>query len=271
MPISTNDIKETVEKIILKDQQGYLNSEQYNRIINQVDKKLFQYYYKIYEQTQNVVDSMKPFITPVNLAVNPDGTLVLPLDYVHRLELGYIKAVNPVYTVYSSFAALQCDIQPRGNYGLDSSSMVFYKSTGKAWVAVPPLSPEITYVPIDYMNSNEVFYTLSSPIRKPNLAKNIARHEELDNTIKVYPIDMKQVVLKYLRRTTQPFWNSTPVSTANGDFEQYNPVGSIDFEWQYENFQDLVDLVMFYMGMQTRETDLIKFAQMDQQEPFINK
>jgi hypothetical protein len=271
MPISTNDVKETAEKIALKDQQGYLNSEQVNRIFPLVDKKVYQFYYKQYEATQNIVDSMSQFVESVNIPVDANGYMQFPADYVHRLEVGYVKAVNPVYTVYNSFGALQCDIQPRGNYALDSSSMVFYKSTGNAWVAVSPLSPEITYVPVNYMNSNEVFNTLASPIRKPNIQKNIARHEFDNNAIRVYPNNLGQVVFKYLRKPIEPFWNSTPVSTANGDFEQYNPAGSVDFDWNYENFQDLVDLTLFYLGMQVRETDLIKFAQMDQQDALINR
>jgi hypothetical protein len=267
--VNVNDIKETVEKLALKDQQGYLNPDQYNRVIVLVDKKLYQFYYKKYEDTQNVVDSLKPFLTQTVSTVQPDNSIILPLDYVHRIELGYIKSTNPNYVVYNNYTTLLCDVsQPIGTYGFDAQDGLFYQWNGQAWVRVPTLQPNIQYFPVDYMNSNEVFYTLSSPIRQPSIQNNIYRHQILNNTIYVYP-KLDKVVLKYLRRTTTPVWGSTPVSTPTGDFAQYDPAISVNFEWQYENFQDLVDLVLFYLGLQVKDSEIVQFARLDQQENII--
>ncbi len=44
----------------------------------------------------------------------------------------------------------------------------------------------------------------------------------------------------------------------------------MDLEWNSQQISDFEDLMLLYMGMNTRETELINFAKAKEKEPLVN-
>ena len=120
---------------------------------------------------------------------------------------------------------------------------------------------KIDDLPVDYMASHERPYVLSSAIRKPSISKGIIRHSFEDGKIRVYPNNVGKVQLTYVKQPATPFWGSTIVSTPDGDFEQYDPTTSTDFEYPWTEEENLVNLILAMLGIEIRETALIQYAQ----------
>lgn len=239
MAINTNTLKVRVESLAKKSQHGYLSSVSFNSDLQAANLTLYQFFYKQFEDTQNIVDGLLPFIKEVSLPLAQgtiSATTPFPFDYHHRIECGVLVATNQDN---------DCDDDIQ--------------------------QPTTELFPVDYLVSNEEKYTLTSAIRKPNLAKNIYRHTFKNNLIHVYPRETRALEFKYFRKPAVPYWDSYLNITANGDVETFIPVGganpntgaasltvSIEFEEEYQ--EQFTDLLLFYLGVQLRETDLIVFA-----------
>ena len=133
------------------------------------------------------------------------------------------------------------------------------------------LPPEVELYPCDYLLTNEEKYTLTSAVRKPSTLKNIFRHTFKNNLIHVYPRETRVLEFKYLRVPVTPFWDSFASSTANGDIEVFIPIGgtnpntgapslTTDFEFPAQEEENIVDLLLLFMGIEMRSSPLIEFA-----------
>ena len=76
--------------------------------------------------------------------------------------------------------------------------------------------------------------------------------------IKVFPKDISEVKLTYLRRPVKPFRNYT--ITAN-DENIFDPTGSVDLEYPEIMHNDFAVIVAKYFGINLKDGDLINFAQ----------
>jgi hypothetical protein len=233
--ISTQYIYERVSDLIQKQQAGYMSSSSFNRDIEAANLVLFEYYFVQYELTKKIANAMTPFLLEVPIAsigtTNFSSIFDYPADLFHETELKFEKTVNK-----------EC-----GN--------------------------EVSIVPIDYLQDNEEAYTLSSPIRRPNLDKNIIRWNRKNNKIHVYPKEIKEVYIKYLKKPRTPVYGVFPpplIPNPNQDIEIYDPATSTDFEWDMQEAENIVDLILLYQGMQLRETAIIQFAKAKQKNALVN-
>ncbi len=94
----------------------------------------------------------------------------------------------------------------------------------------------------------------------------------MDGFFDVYPTDINNITLTYIKEPLQPWWNytlsgSTPVfaetggTTANPN-AGVTPGDSTDFEVQ--DFEDLVWRICKYMGIEIREADLYNLSNQEQ-------
>lgn len=228
--ISTQYIYERVSDLIQKQQAGYMSSSSFNRDIEAANLVLFEYYFVQYELTKKIANAMTPFLLEVPIA--SIGT-----------------------TNFSSIFDYPADL-------FHETELKFEKTVNKE------CGNEVSIVPIDYLQDNEEAYTLSSPIRRPNLDKNIIRWNRKNNKIHVYPKEIKEVYIKYLKQPRKPEYITVSQSTPTQDIEVF--VGSVDFEWDMQEAENIVDLILLYQGMQLRETAIIQFAKAKQKNALVN-
>ena len=124
MAIAVENVYNSLLTLIREDKRGNaLSPDEYNRVANIVNERLFQKYYSEYEKTLDISDALSPFIKlayPVlagNVLTMPTDykivigklrsiTLGTYLDYVTRLELDerqadYLTAASNTYPVWT--------------------------------------------------------------------------------------------------------------------------------------------------------------------------
>lgn len=219
--INVQFIFEAVNDLTRKNNAGYTSSDEFNRHLNQCQDILMRYYYKMFEESQIIVDSLMPFIKEVQLQIQTNGIVNFPTDYLHRLEVGYL------------------DIQQQ---------------------CTPTAQPLIHMKPMHYIASNEVIETLSSPIRMPNKKKGIYKHTFVNNYMQCYPKDLSGYVnFKYLKIPTQAVYGVT-IDIINR-IEVYNPATSVNLDWLEQDRDNIVDLMLLLNGIAIRENALVSWVQ----------
>ena len=219
--ISVQFVFESVNDLSRKNNAGYTSSEEFNRHLSKVQDILMRYYYKLFEEKQIVVDALMPFLVESRLIIGANGIVAMPEDYRHRLEVGYLDIQNP-----------DCDNDE------------------------PTIKPK----PCHYLAANEVIETLSSPIRKPSKKKGIYKHTFVNNYMQLYPEDLTGYChFKYIRDPKEALYNTT-IDTVNR-IEVYDPTTSIDLEWNDQDKDNIVDLLLMFRGIAIRESALIQWVQ----------
>lgn len=257
MAISVNQVKIRVETLAVKSQNGYASSTDFNSDLRDANLTLFEFYIKQFEETERILDAIEPFVIESTLSLTLgqlSATTPFPADYAHKIEVGVLKVTN----------------NPKNDCGGKGCKKSGCHSCGTKQAKPQTILPPITQpYPCDYLLSNEEKYTLSSPIRKPSIEKNIYRHSFKNGLIHVYPKETSSIYFKYFKLPPTPFWGSTDVSTPDGDFQQFDPSTTIDMGFPEQEFSNVVDLMMLYLGIEIRETPLIQFAKMKQTQPLI--
>jgi hypothetical protein len=230
--ISTQYIYERVSDLIQKKQAGYMPSNSFNRDIEAANLMLYEYYFAQYEITKKIANAMTPFLKEVSISS--------------------IGSNN-----FSSIYDFPLDL-------FHETELKFEKVVNNCE------EPEISLIPIDYLQDNEEAYTLSSAIRKPSLDNNIIRWNRKNGKIHVYPKEVKEVLIKYLKKPQTPFYATTLQSNADQDFEEFDPASEIEFEWGMQEAENIVDLCLLFQGMQLRESTIITFAKLKQKNLLVN-
>jgi len=218
--INVQYIFEATNDLTRKNNAGYTSSEEFNRHLNQCQDMLMRYYYKLFEESQIIVDSLLPFLKEVQLTIGTKGVVQLPVDYRYRLEVGYLEILNA---------------------GCEGGA------------------PNVKPKPMHYLAANEVIETLSSPIRKPSKAKGIYKHTFVNDAMYVYPIDLTGYVnFKYIADPIQAAYNTT-VDTVNR-IEVYDSATSVNLQWNEQDRDNLVDLLLLMKGISIRESALTQWV-----------
>ena len=120
------------------------------------------------------------------------------------------------------------------------------------------------------MQADEEADVLSSFIRKPDMKKKIFRHTFKNNKIYVYPTTISKINFKYLRKPLAAFYASIIQSTPTGDFRVFDPALSVDLEWPEQEKDNFLDLMLFYLGIEIRSSQIIDFVKMKQKQGLVN-
>lgn len=124
-------------------------------------------------------------------------------------------------------------------------------------------SAKITVRPMQWLSTNEVGLTLASAIRKPVYPGRLA-FEQISTGIKVYPETLSgSCRLHYLAAPPEAKRGYTVNLTT---FEEDLDVPTtIDLVWGEQDETNLIDLLLFFKGIQIRETELLQWIGMKKQ------
>ena len=115
------------------------------------------------------------------------------------------------------------------------------------------------FYPAPYIDGKEEVRSSRSYVRRPSITRKRFYHTIKASTIKILPTDFNGVVrLKYLAYPADVNWASQ-IDTDN-DVENYTSTGSIHFEWEPMDEQNIVSLFLFLKGIQTRQSELIQWV-----------
>lgn len=212
MPVLVEDVFKQVTALSRKGSTGYHSSNDFNDQCRLVQSLLYDYYFSMYENSQRIPDSLRPFLkTPVLNVVN--SILSYPADYRHRIEVAI-------------------------------------------WIVTKGAAD---YCACPHVHGMEEAYASASFIRSGSIAKKRFYHCLYSTYIKIIPEAFNGVArLKYLSAPIAAFRNFT-IDTAN-DVENYNPIGSVNFQWESMDETNLVDLFLHLKGIQTRQSELLSWV-----------
>jgi hypothetical protein len=115
--------------------------------------------------------------------------------------------------------------------------------------------------PIELLNDAQLAWRLNDFLTRPT-----EKHPVCIITgqkLKVYPETITKIRVTYLREPLTPLW----VGTTDPDSDEliYSQADSIDFEWPAILENDMVRLVLLYMGVNMRDADIKGYARESQQ------
>jgi len=126
--------------------------------------------------------------------------------------------------------------------------------------------------PIEIVRDDEWAERLASEVNRPTRLFPIMRH--IGNSFEVYPAEISNITLTYLKVPSQPWWNytlsgSTPVFAETGGVTT-NPNSGVtagdSTDVEVQAFEDLVFKICKYMGIELREQDLYQYSSAEQQQ-----
>lgn len=225
--VNINTVYQRVLYLLNKSQGGgNLNRGMFNQFANMANLGLMNKDYVLFQNTQKMTDRMKSFIHKNRYSTNMAGQFSYPSDYFYFVTLSTFKAD----VVASQMVA--CNNNP----------------VNINWNAIP-------LVPVKILDNDKLYYRNLSPIYTPNIESPVATF--FDDFIQVYPINLGYVQLDYLQRPKPVFWASTEVD----ELPVYDPINSIDFEWDETTENSIVLFILELAGVNIREYDLLKVSE----------
>lgn len=109
--------------------------------------------------------------------------------------------------------------------------------------------------PLDFLTSGEADIRDNNYVTPPSLDYPVISYE--NGTITVRPETIDQIDLRYVRYPAKPFRNFTPNTD---DQDVYNPVGSVDFEFQKSEWEMITQRIVKYWATKFREEGLYQLA-----------
>lgn len=223
--INVENIYQGMRDLTTKGKGGYADSDEFNKNSKRAEQLLWQYYFSIFEQTQRVPDAMFPFLKDGTNAIDSNGQFPLPADYGHF--------------VYVQYATVQ-NSPTLGN---------------------PPV---ITPYRARYLEKVEIMSTLESAIRKPDFAKKLIYYSFAPaSKVQVYPTLSGLGKYQYLRLPVYAVRGWTLDGT--NDEQDYDSTTSTNYEWQPQEESNIMDLLLLFQGITSRDTQLIQWATQHQQ------
>lgn len=116
--------------------------------------------------------------------------------------------------------------------------------------------PELTERFIEVVTDGEWVIRLDNSVIKPTLKYPIANFYSAG--IRVNPYEIKAIKMAYLRKPKIPKRNYTV--NAN-DQTVYDPIGSVQLEWDETFWNDIAAIILSYYGVTIRDGELFNYAQ----------
>lgn len=223
--INVEQMYQSLRDLSTKGKGGYTDSTEFNRNSKRAELLLWQYYFSIYESTRRVPEQMFVFLTNAALSLDAAGAFVLPSDFGHFTNIQYSSAVN----------------------GADCGS-----------------APVVTKIPVRYLDKSELLHTIESPIRGASIAKKRVFYSYRTGAmVQLYPeLLIGQVAAEYLRQPTFAVRGWT--LDATNDEQAYSAGASTNYEWQPQDENNLMDILLLFHGIISRDTPLLQWAQSHQ-------
>jgi len=119
--------------------------------------------------------------------------------------------------------------------------------------------PEMEEKPMIKLSANEERDTMGSTIRKPSLEKGLLYWIPVNNKIRVRPLYLKgETNFKYFRHPIFGVYGTK--LDLQKQIEVYDSANSTDLEWDIQEENNIIDLLLLMKGISIRDTDLMQFA-----------
>lgn len=204
---------------------GWLSPPVFNEYANMVNLGLMNKDYVLFQNTQKMTDRMKSFIHKSRLSTNMKGELQYPSDYFYFVTLSTFKA-----------DVMAAQMVACGNNPVNIN-----------WNAIP-------LVPVKILDNDKLYFRNLSPIYTPSITSPVATF--FDEFIQVYPINLGYVQMDYLQKPQPVLWAFTVVN----ELPVYDPINSIDFEWDATTENSLVWEILKLFSLTVREMDVLGVA-----------
>lgn len=225
MPIRKIKIEEIYRMLVRRTRKGnggYTSGDDFTRDINESQVELFEFFHWVFEEHQQIVDHLQPFIIKDRLlTISDKGMGLFPDNYGHKLSVGHVYIENP-------------------------------EECGEEHAPLP--------YPVWYLKAHEVDPILNSSTARPSMEKKRFYHAFENDGIQFYPEDLKAFTLTYLRypKDVKATFN---LSNANGEDIQTLDPNSGELEWNWATFPWFEYLMLLRSGADLKEKTLFEFAQ----------
>ncbi len=109
--------------------------------------------------------------------------------------------------------------------------------------------------PVEIIDDDKWYGRISSAIKKPTKRYPVCNFRK--DHVQFEPKNLSKVQFEYLRCITPPFWGYSIVD----DVAIYDPGGSVDLEYPKIVTNDIVRLVLSYVGINLRDGDLLGYSE----------
>lgn len=217
------DVYNEINDLVKKDgRSGYFSKEEFNAWTPSVENLLMNYYVDKFKDNVHTIESLRPFLVEVSFNIT-NSILTIPANYRRFVDLSFTRVVN----------SAEC--------GQDPTS---------------------TTISCDYIDSDEWYDMLRSPIRKPDFSKGKCRYRIINANIEVSE-KAGTAKLVYVRNPVHA--NLGFVLNTVTEEQEYNAVGTTNFEWMPKDRNKIVDLYCMKLGMSIRDRDLMQWMQVNNQ------
>lgn len=216
-------VYKTLSTIINKENQGYVSPEELNLIANNVQNEIFRSYFEDINK-----DKLKE-----NKGYSTQGYGNLNFNERQRID------------IFSESISVQ---KNENNEYILPDNVYFVEDMGVTSVFQGQV--------IDEVEKSSIGYILNSSA-KPTLQNAI--YEKYKDKIKVYPTEINDINVRYIRTPKAPKWT---YFTANGA-QLFNPANPSyqDFELHESEFSNVVNRMLLYFGINLREAEIVEIAQ----------
>ncbi len=216
-------VYKTVTTIINKENNGYVSPDEFNKIANLTQEKIFKGYFEDHNRDDNRDHS--------GLVSKGYGNL----PFNQRQKIGQFSENSTMSTTSNQFYDLPTDLY---------------------WIEDDGITTDQGAV-VEEVERRELGY-LSNSISKPTI--NYPVYGRYSNRIKVYPAALTtDLNIDYIRKPLQPKWTYFPLPDGNAS---YNPaaVDHQDFELHESEFSNIVLNILMYFGINLREAEVVQVA-----------
>ncbi len=221
--ISVNQLYNDVSTLSRKSRGGgFLSDTIFNIHLKNAEKALFQRFYKVYEETQDIIDHIRPFVVYNNLIqTNSLGVMTFPDTYAHKLALEGVYVANPK------------------------------KKTNPS---------EVKRYECPLLRSSEVATFLSDIVAKPDFDKRRFYHTFRNNSIQVFPERKMWVGITYFRYPVYGYITHTVSDAGGQDKYTYDPTASLDLEWNDITYGDFINKICELLGISTNSPEFVQLV-----------
>ena len=202
--ISVDTVYKTLQTIINKENNGYLNPTEFNLLANNVQNEIFREYFEDENRDKN----------KENRGLTNKG--YANLDFNQRQRIQQFAEIAVLNKTGVSFTL------PTNLYFIEDDGITTSDTNSKTPV-IGKVIEEVERSQANYLKNSEAAATELYPV-----------YERYSNNIRVFPETLTQIEMRYLRTPAMPKWTYTVV----GNTELYDPTNASfqDFELHESEF-----------------------------------
>lgn len=215
-------IYKTLLTIINKENQGYVSPTEFNLLAYNVQLEIFREYFEDENRDKN----------KKNRGLSNKGYANLDFNQRQRIDQ------------FSEFA----DITITGNSFALPEDLYFIEDDGVTVTETGRVIEEAERHVMGYLNQSEASASVVYPV-----------YERYSDNIRVYPAEITDIQMRYLRTPKFPNWTYVVV----GNIELYDPSNTSfqDFELHESEFSNIILRMLTYFGINIREAEVVQIAE----------